>query len=596
MELIGWEPAIRDCREAAGVVRAAEFGSETIRFLRPRTLGLFRTRAPISVQLYRAAREGRLVWHGPRSFAMLSRPADRAPAGRGRLLGWIDHQWSAVVLVFAFVVFVGAAFAVVPLSPVIGPVASRLVLEILFLLFLLVVLADYAAQFLGAVGRGVRALIRGRPRPGQITAETLPYEEWTMRLCHHDDEQDAADLLAAVNRRLVALAGPDAALACPRDGITTTAMRVRVAGWADGLNTGDPEISVRTPRRRPVRRHRIADTGSFFFLWLAGMAAALLASASTVAHWERDACAGACEGRPATFLTATEWIAYRLMWQEPPNLTAATFFARTTGLMAEFLLLFTVVVAVASGVRCARYRRQLRVEHIERMDEAYGRERVLLLVATTVERDAVLNQVAVEPELDFDGGHPVYRLGVIGRAEVLLAQVGDGTTSPASGTYSVPELLAAWQPGHVIMLGVCFGLRADRQRLGDVIVAEQLQVAGGDRVTAGHRLIERFRVAVPPPGVRVWPGLLLSWDVPVASAALRDSLKARHRDAEGGEREGAAVYASSVRVGTEWIVVKGICDWGADTNPDALSVAATNAARLVLDLIAARAFAAREVR
>jgi len=208
---------------------------------------------------------------------------------------------------------------------------------------------------------------------------------------------------------------------------------------------------------------------------------------------------------------------------------------------------------------------------------------------------------------DFDGGHPVYRLGVIGGAEVLLANVGSGLTSPVSAQYSLPELLGEWRPGFVIMVGICFGLREERQRLGDVIVAEQLQVislrAGepevrdrGDKVTAGHRLVERFKFAVAPPGVRVWPGLLLSWDVLVDSATLREGLKARYRDAEGGEMEGAGVYVSSVRARTEWIVVKGICDWGRDKNADAQDTAAANASRLVLDLIAARAFAGRPGR
>lgn len=77
----------------------------------------------------------------------------------------------------------------------------------------------------------------------------------------------------------------------------------------------------------------------------------------------------------------------------------------------------------------------------------------------------------------------------------------------------------------------------------------------------------------------------------VDSGPLRDALKARYPDAEGSEMEGAAVYASSVRAGTEWIVVKGICDWGWNKNPDAQAQAAANATTLVLNLIAAGAFA-----
>ncbi|XVU24638.1 hypothetical protein ACQPZJ_46750 [Actinoplanes sp. CA-054009] len=600
---------MRDYRAAARAVRAADRGAETIRYLRPRTFGFFRVRAPIAVQLHRARREGRLIWRGPRSFAVLSRPADRAPAHGGRVLRWIDHQWSLVVLVVGFVLFVVLAVLIAALRPVIGPVATWYALILLEIVFLFGVAADQVIHLLAEAWRGLRALLGGTPGQDRIDAEMLPYEEWTLRLCHHEDERGVDGLLSEVGGRLSALAGPAAALACPRDASTTSATRIRVARWAGGRGENEErEITVRLPRRLPVIGHRIAETGSFFFLWLAGLAVVVLSTASLVAGWERDACPRDCGGRPVTYSKALEWLVYRLMWQEPPDLTAMTFFARGAGLAVGGLALFTVVVAWFSGVRYARYRKELTEGHRERIRLLYGKERVLLVVATEVEREAVLRQARAhgdaEVTLDFGGDHPVYRLGAIGGADVRLAHVGTGLTSPVSAPYSLPEILREWRPSYVIMVGICYGLREERQRLGDVIVAEQLQVisvrAGekedrdrGDKATASHRLVERFKVAVPPVGVRMWSGLLLSWDVLVDSSSLRAALKARYPDAEGGEMEGAAVYVTSLRAHTEWIVVKGICDWGQEKNSDAQELAATNAAALVLDLIAASAFAAR---
>jgi len=216
-----------DCREAARSVRAAEFGARSVHYLRPRTLGLIRTRAPVWLQLYRAAGEGRLIWHGPRSFALLSRPADRAPAGQGRVLRLIDHQWPLCVMVLEFAVFVVVVFTIVGLRQVIGPVATWYALTILEILFVFGIAAEQVIFLFAAAWRGLRALIRGRPRAGQVDAETLPFEEWTMRLCHHDGERGAADLLAAVTGRLTALAGPDAALVCPRGRPAPTAAPIR---------------------------------------------------------------------------------------------------------------------------------------------------------------------------------------------------------------------------------------------------------------------------------------------------------------------------------------------------------------------------------
>ncbi|MEV6597121.1 hypothetical protein AB0M36_09700 [Actinoplanes sp. NPDC051346] len=517
-----------------------------------------------------------------------------------------------IVLLISFTAFLLAALAIVALRPLTGPAFTWFALHILEIVFIFGVTADQIFHLLADCWRGLRALVRGRPHAGRIAAETLPFEEWTLRLCHHDEVRGSAALLASVDERLAVLSGPDTALACPRDGITTERMRIQVADWANGLRIDDDqEVNVRVPRRLPVLRNRITETGSFFFLWLAALAAFLLSTASYVADWERAACRDSCADRPATYASALEWVAYRLLWQEPPGLAAGTFFARSTGLMIGLLLLVTAMIAAAATIRYAGYRNQLRQEHRQRMHEIYHRNRILLVVATPVEREAVLRQArqhgVAESVCESAGVHPVHRLGVIGGTEVLLAQVGQGATGPVSTAYSLPGILDEWRPDFVIMLGVCFGLDEGRQRLGDVIVAEQLQVIRlrvgatasrdrGDKTTAGHRLVEVFRVMAPPSGFGVWTGLLLSWDVLVDSARLLAELKDRYPDALGGEMEGSGVYASSARAGAEWIVVKGICDWGRDKDSDAQELAAGNAAKVVLDLIAAGALMARPDR
>jgi nucleoside phosphorylase len=604
-------PSIGDLRVGVRRARAAECGSDVVRLLRPRTLGFIRTRGPIWLQLRRADLDGRLIWHGPDSYAMLRRPADRAVEGSGRLLRLLDRHWNLAVMVGEFLIFLVVALVLVALRQTIGPARTWLGLGLVEILLLLAIVADQVVALLALAGRGLRALGRPRPRIDQVAAEQAPFELWTMALCHHigPAEQGHA-LLADVAGRLAALGGADVALACPRDAITTRDMRTRVGAWADDFRTGrqDPELSVLAPRQLPARTHRVTETGAFFFVWLAGVAALAFGMATSVASWERGACADLCAGRPVTFPAALEWVGYRLMWRYPAELTAETFWSRSMGILAGFFLPMTIAMAGVCLVLYSRYRRKLTDEYRQAMDEALRQERVLLLVATPVERAAVIAQarprVDAEAVPEFSEGHPVYRLGSIGGVEVVLAQVGAGATSPVSAAYSVPRLIDEWRPSHVIMVGICFGLHEERQRLGDIIVGRQLRVinlrAGetedrdrGDAATAGHRLVERFAVAEPPPGVRVWTGVLLSWDVLVDSSALREALKTRYPDAEGGEMEGAAVYASSVREGIEWIVVKGICDWGRDKNSAAQELAATNAATLVLDLIAAGALARR---
>ena len=593
---------VRDCWDGARSVRAAEFGRGVVGFLRPRSLGFSRTRAPISLQLYRAAGDGRLVWRGPDSFAMLQRPADRRAKGSGWALRWVDRHWFVVVMLGEFALLVGSVLVLVALRRAVGQVAVLYGAYLAEIVFLAVIVADQITGLLKMVWRGVRSLLRGTPRTDQVAAETLPFEQWVMALCHHVPEGGASALLDDVGRRLTTLAGSDAALACPRDGITTDDMRARVAVWADGLQTGheNPEVNVRLPRRLPAVAHRIGETGAFFFVYCGLVLFALASLASVVAGWERSTCGASCANRPATFARALEWIGYRLVWRDAPGLAAETFYSGVMGVLVGVFVPLTVLMAVGSLLHYRRYRAALRTDYQTAMKDAFRRDRVLLLVATQVEREAVLQRAG--GYRDLSGRHPVYRLGVIGGAEVLLAQTGPGVTSPVSAAYSVPALIDEWQPRYVILLGICFGLREEEQRLGDLIVARQLRVINvrvgeteirdrGDAVTASHRLVERFTVAEPPPGVRVWQGVLLSWDVLVDSARMRAALKARYRDALGGEMEAAGVYAACVRADVEWIVVKGICDWGQDKTPEAQGPAAANAATFVLDLIEAGAFA-----
>lgn len=209
-----------------------------------------------------------------------------------------------------------------------------------------------------------------------------------MMLCHHVGGDGATALLDDVERRLTHLAGDNVILACPTLGVTTTAMRDRVAAWADGLRTGveRPAVSVRLPRRTPVRTHRVMETGAFFFVYLALVVLMAVSIASAVAIWERSACKDDCVDRPATFATALEWVRYRLVWQDPPELRATTVWARTSAVTIGVLGPLTVLMAAGSLAHYRRYRATLWKEYLAMMDEALGRDRILLVVATDVDR------------------------------------------------------------------------------------------------------------------------------------------------------------------------------------------------------------------
>lgn len=87
-------PSLVECWAGARAVRRAPLGKETLDMVRPRGVsGLFRSGAPLTVQLRLAAHQGRLLWWSPQTFALLEPPGNSSAQGGSRLLRWMDRWW-----------------------------------------------------------------------------------------------------------------------------------------------------------------------------------------------------------------------------------------------------------------------------------------------------------------------------------------------------------------------------------------------------------------------------------------------------------------------------------------------------------------------
>jgi len=240
--------------------------------------------------------------------------------------------------------------------------------------------------------------------------------------------------------------------------------------------------------------------------------------------------------------------------------------------------------------------------------------RTLIVVVPDVERTAVLEQVraltGTAPVRRHLPLHTVYELGRISATEVMLAQVGQGTVRPDSGAAAVTELISELRPDHILLTGICYGLKERDpswgQRLGDVVVAEQLRLIGHQRVgQAGDegevtyqsrggevhpspKLVDRFRSAgLDWRGTAaVHTGPVLSESVLVDSTTYRQRLIAQHPEAIAGEMEGAGVYAAAMRGKVDWGLVKGISDFGYAKSYRHQAMAAGNAASFVVHMMA----------
>lgn len=233
---------------------------------------------------------------------------------------------------------------------------------------------------------------------------------------------------------------------------------------------------------------------------------------------------------------------------------------------------------------------------------------VLLVTATRVESLAVLDafkkvtKKASQPK--YTDNKTFHDLGIVSGAHVLMVASEMGSGGIGASQTTVREGIQKYRPSAVISVGIAYGLRPDKHKMGDILVSTQLQQCDlqkisslngqlkitprGDKAHASPRLIDRFKNAdLSWDGAPVHFGLVLSGDKLVASAKFRDELKNIFSDeAIGGEMEGSGLYVSAHELNTAWIVAKAICDWGDENKDDSnQTTAAVNAVNFVIHVI-----------
>ena len=170
------------------------------------------------------------------------------------------------------------------------------------------------------------------------------------------------------------------------------------------------------------------------------------------------------------------------------------------------------------------------------------------------------------------------------------------TNVPPSAERNVPlvtidHAIRFLKPDYIIMVGIGFALKEDKLKLGDVMIASEIEDYGslkiqdntiierGSRVQADKTLLDRFTNAIVNwNGVPVRFGLVVTNDVLVDDKVYVEELQNRFPDAIGGEMEGCGLLANYQ---TPWILVKAVCDYGYNKGDDYQGDAAMNAIQYV---------------
>jgi nucleoside phosphorylase len=234
---------------------------------------------------------------------------------------------------------------------------------------------------------------------------------------------------------------------------------------------------------------------------------------------------------------------------------------------------------------------------------------VLLIVATDVEERETLREFGFPPGKSprrHPHGQQIYlELGSFTGQDVFLVRSEMGAGGAGGSQFTADDAIRDLTPSWVLMLGIAFGVDPSKQRIGDVLVADEIILYDHQRIGTSSSG-EREVIYRDPPGqpdaallkrlrdgsrdfvdANVWVGRLLSGSDLVDNEEHRDELvrHAANGEAIAGEMELYGLFAASERQRGRWGAAKAICDFGDGRKfvdkPARQALAAKNAARFV---------------
>lgn len=206
----------------------------------------------------------------------------------------------------------------------------------------------------------------------------------------------------------------------------------------------------------------------------------------------------------------------------------------------------------------------------------------LFITANKHEREAFESKF-VRHETKFIRGKTYY-LGIFGLYPAAYIHVDEQSVTNPFAMPLVSLLINELLPEAVLMVGIAFGVNEQKQKIGDVLVSDKILPYDSQKILenkteykeipkeVGFQLLNAFRdyrewVYYLPNNARseVYIGSILTGSRLVNSYEYREQLLhdfINYRPI-GGEMEAQGIYSMCKEHGiTEWIIVKGICDWG----------------------------------
>jgi len=186
--------------------------------------------------------------------------------------------------------------------------------------------------------------------------------------------------------------------------------------------------------------------------------------------------------------------------------------------------------------------------------------------------------------------------GLMNGYEIWVVRCEAGTMDQSGAMLATQDVIQQLRPKFIVMIGIAFGLKPKKQKLGHILVAKCLKDYETSKVTDTSTV---DRGAMPECSVELLSkARMVDWDRTgvhfgqvisgcklANSEKLIEELGKRYPEAIGGEMEGIGLSAACQRNQVEWILIKGICDWGKNKNDRFQSRAAAHAVDFCIKMI-----------
>ncbi len=215
--------------------------------------------------------------------------------------------------------------------------------------------------------------------------------------------------------------------------------------------------------------------------------------------------------------------------------------------------------------------------------------KIALVTAIEIELNAVLKKMkppkGMKKVRKVVSGSETYYLGVFGAFETVVTKSSMGSQGPSGSTLTVASLINDWDPTAIILVGIAFGAYREKQKEGDVLIAESLIPYENQRISEGrdeyrndiipssNALINRFMQPLDwkfyhpttKEVVKMHFGKILTGEKLIDNKDFKKNLLEKYPKTIGGEMEGSGLYSAAEKYKKHWVLIKSVCDW-ADGN------------------------------